>query len=91
MSTATVTPPSEHLRRNIAELRKRYGWSQRELASWLGDELGRELNRSAYAKMELGSRQVTVDEAFALASVFRVSVDTLAAPISIGVLVEKDR
>jgi transcriptional regulator with XRE-family HTH domain len=74
--TNSHTRPSEVFRRNVAELRKRRGWSQAELARRLG------VNRTTVVKVEGGQREVTLDEAFAYAGVLGAQPSRMMAPIN---------
>lgn len=58
--------PSQVLGNRVLELRNRRGWTQDELAERMND-LGWVWQRTTIAKIELGQRQVTVDEFVSLA------------------------
>ena len=55
----------------IAQLRERQGWSQRQLAKWVG------LDQSAVSRIEAGRRRVSAKELQRFADAFHVSADAL--------------
>ncbi|HEY5388740.1 MAG TPA: helix-turn-helix transcriptional regulator, partial [Thermoleophilia bacterium] len=55
----------------IAQLRERQGWSQRQLAKWVG------LDQSAVSRIEASRRQVSAKELQLFADSFHVSADAL--------------
>jgi len=57
--------------RVIARLRQEQGWSQRQLAKWVG------LDQSAVSRIEAGRRRVSAKELHRFADTFRVSADAL--------------
>ena len=57
--------------RVIARLREEQGWSQRQLAKWVG------LDQSAVSRIEAGRRRVSAKELQRFADTFRVSADAL--------------
>ena len=57
--------------RAITKLREQQGWSQRELAKWVG------LDQSAVSRVEAGRRRVSAKELHRFADTFRVSADVL--------------
>jgi transcriptional regulator with XRE-family HTH domain len=57
----------------IAHLRERQGWSQRQLATWVG------LDQSAVSRIEAGRRRVSAEELQRFAGAFHVSADDLLA------------
>lgn len=57
--------------RALAKLREQQGWSQRELAKWVG------LDQSAVSRIEAGRRRVSAKELHRFADAFRVSADVL--------------
>lgn len=59
--------------RNIRQLRKARGWTAQQLA-----EQAPPLSRQAISRIENGDRGVSLDDAYALAEVFGVTVDQLA-------------
>ena len=61
----------ESIGRAIADLREQQGWSQRQLAKWVG------LDQSAVSRIEAGRRRVSAEELQRFADVFRVSADAL--------------
>jgi len=67
----------------IAHLRERQGWSQRQLANWVG------LDQSAVSRIEAGHRRISAEELQRFAGAFHVSADDLlasgwdAAPLSV--------
>lgn len=75
--------PEDRLGRRIRYERDRRGWSQSELADRLA-EFGISLHFTAIAKMEQRDverpRAIRLDEAFALAQVFGVTVERLLEP-----------
>lgn len=80
MGTTRQTP-SEVLPGQVRRIRRLRGWTQREFA----DELDRtapeaKLTRGAVAKIESGSRGVTLDELFVLAAALNVSPTYLLTP-----------
>jgi transcriptional regulator with XRE-family HTH domain len=63
---------------NVRRLRTARAWTQSRLAEDLAGELGNRRDPTAITRIEKGNRAVTLDEAFALAAVFGVTVDQLA-------------
>jgi len=61
----------ESIGRAIAQLREQQGWSQRQLAKWVG------LDQSAVSRIEAGRRRVSAKELQLFADTFRVSADAL--------------
>ncbi len=61
----------ESIGRVIARLREEQGWSQRQLAKWVG------LDQSAVSRIEAGRRRVSAKELHRFADTFRVSADAL--------------
>jgi transcriptional regulator with XRE-family HTH domain len=61
----------ESIGRVIARLREEQGWSQRQLAKWVG------LDQSAVSRIEAGRRRVSAQELQRFADTFRVSADAL--------------
>jgi len=57
--------------RAIAQLREQQGWSQRELAKWVG------LDQSAVSRIEAGRRRVSASELQRFADAFHVSADAV--------------
>ena len=55
----------------IARLREEQGWSQRELAKWVG------LDQSAVSRVEAGRRRLKAEELERFADAFGVSADEL--------------
>lgn len=75
----TSMSPQTVLAQRLRRLRERRGWSQEQLASRLADR-GLVWQRTTVAKVEAGSRQVTVDELVAVAFVIGVSPAALVVP-----------
>jgi transcriptional regulator with XRE-family HTH domain len=75
--------PSQVAAERIRALRKRHGWTQRQLADRLA-ELGSPVDRVAIAKIELGQRGLPLDEAF----VFALALDV--APINLFLPIEEE-
>jgi transcriptional regulator with XRE-family HTH domain len=75
--------PSNVLSARVTQLRNRKGWTQDDLAARM-TELGWSWVRSTVAKVELGTRQVTVDELVSLAAAFGVSPVVLLVPSESG-------
>jgi transcriptional regulator with XRE-family HTH domain len=63
----------------IRQLRKRHGYTQQQLADQL-NLLGAQTDRAAVAKVELGQRGLSVNEAFLFAAVLNVAPVHLFAP-----------
>ena len=61
----------EDIGRALAQLREQQGWSQRQLAEWVG------LDQSAVSRIEAGRRRVSAKELQRFADTFRVSADAL--------------
>ncbi len=61
----------ESIGRTIARLREQQGWSQRQLAQWVG------LDQSAVSRIEAGRRRVSAGELQRFVDAFRVSADAL--------------
>ncbi len=61
----------ESIGRAISRLREEQGWSQRQLAKWVG------LDQSAVSRIEAGRRRVSAKELQLLADTFGVSADAL--------------
>jgi len=57
--------------RAVLQLREQQGWSQRQLAKWVG------LDQSAVSRIEAGRRRVSAKELQLFAGTFRVSADVL--------------
>lgn len=74
-------PLATNAARNLPILRKRRRWSASKLAAAVAAYAGTPLiPRSVIANLETGRRDtVTVDEAYALAAVFGITVDQLVA------------
>lgn len=72
--------PSEVLAARLPVLRDTNGWSQQDLADRLA-ELGYPLGRVAVAKIEGGSRGVSLDDAVAIAAAFDVPLPLLVLPV----------
>jgi transcriptional regulator with XRE-family HTH domain len=70
-----IPTPSEYLRERISELRLDHGLSQQEVSNRLV-VFGFQLDRSAVAKVEKGTRGVSIDEAIGFA--FALDVPLLA-------------
>ena len=66
----------ESIGRTIARLREGQGWSQRQLAKWVG------LDQSAVSRIEAGRRRVSAKELQVFADAFRVSADELLLGLS---------
>jgi transcriptional regulator with XRE-family HTH domain len=66
----------ESIGRTIAQLREGQGWSQRQLAKWVG------LDQSAVSRIEAGRRRVSAKELQIFADAFRVSADELLLRLS---------
>lgn len=71
--------PSEVLRRRVLELRNHRHWTQDEFAARM-TEYGMPWWRATVAKIETGTRQVTVDELVCMALVLGVSPIALLIP-----------
>lgn len=69
----------DRLRRRLTEVRKRRGLSQADLSGRLSD-VGVTVHPTAVAKIERGTRAVTIDEVLALAYVLGVSPTNLLLP-----------
>lgn len=84
LETAPARTPGETFRRRMQEARKARGWSQRELATRLktvwGEEKG-QLTQAAVARIEIGERKVSLDEAVAIAAVLDVALTNMFLPI----------
>ena len=62
--------------RVIARLREEQGWSQRELATWVG------LDQSAVSRIEAGRRRVSARELQRFVDAFHVSADALLSGVA---------
>ena len=71
--------PSDVLRQRLREIRNAKGWSQRGLVKEL-KRIGVEMDPAAIARIEKGSRGVSLDEALQLAAVLEVSPIHLFLP-----------
>lgn len=71
--------PSEFLRHRLPQLRDAVGWSQSELAERMCEHR-QSWVRSTVAKIEAGTRQVTIDELVTLAVVLGVPLASLITP-----------
>jgi transcriptional regulator with XRE-family HTH domain len=67
-------------RERIRELRKRHGWTQQKLADEL-NRIGAQTDRAAVAKVELGKRGLSLDEALQYAYVLDVAPVHLLVPV----------
>ncbi len=74
-------PTSKTVGQNLAKLRKRRGFTTRQLSSALA-QVARSIPASGITRMELGERHVTADELVALAAVLDVSPNALLLPAS---------
>lgn len=72
-------PTSEHVRRNLARLRKARGLTTYQLAKLLSDA-GRPIPQSGISRIESGSRRVDVDDLTSLAAALGVSPSALLLP-----------
>jgi transcriptional regulator with XRE-family HTH domain len=73
--------PSEVLRSRLREVRRRREWSQEDLAERL-KELGVPMDRAVLARIEGGTRGVSLDEGFILAAALGVDPSTLFFPVA---------
>lgn len=71
--------PSEVFASRVRQIREGRGWSQGRLADALAG-IGDEKDRTTIAKIEAGSRGVTVDDVFAIAAALEVSPLHLCVP-----------
>jgi transcriptional regulator with XRE-family HTH domain len=76
-----VKTPRNVATERIRELRKRHGWTQQDLADRLNNLLGARTDRSAVAKVEVGKRELSLDEAFQYALALNVAPVHLFAPV----------
>lgn len=67
-------------RERIRELRKRHGWTQQQLADVLNRN-GAQTDRAAVAKVELGKRGLSLDEALQYAYALNVAPIHLIVPV----------
>ncbi len=74
-----MKPPSETTREQIRQLRQRHGWSQQDLTDAL-NRFGAHTERSAIARVEIGERQLSIDEAFRYALALDVAPVHLFVP-----------
>jgi transcriptional regulator with XRE-family HTH domain len=73
--------PTEVVAKRVAEIRRRRGWSQEELARRLRSRGFTGMDRSILSKLETGERRdVSVAEVFALAAALETQVLSLAIP-----------
>lgn len=77
--------PEDWLSAQLSGIRKRKQWSQARLAERLTEmgsltEVGEKTHQTVIAKIETGTRKVTVDEAFRLAAALDVAPLTLLLP-----------
>lgn len=79
----TAKRPSEVLAQSLPRMRDRRGWSQQDLADRL-DQAGYPFSRVAVAKIEGGTRGVTLDDAVALAVALEVPLAVLVLPLETG-------
>lgn len=70
-------PPSKLFSWNVRAERLSRHWSQAELAERVSDFLGTTLHQTTVAKIESGSRSVSVDEAAAFAIALDVPIDRM--------------
>jgi transcriptional regulator with XRE-family HTH domain len=75
-----VNSPQEIARKRIRELRRRHDWSQQDLADALG-RLGMPVDRATVARVELGERGLSLDEAFEYALALDVAPVSLFLPL----------
>jgi transcriptional regulator with XRE-family HTH domain len=75
-----VDSPQEIARRRIRELRRRHDWSQQDLADALA-RLGVPVDRATVARVELGERGLSLDEAFQYAIALDVAPASLFLPL----------
>jgi Zn-dependent peptidase ImmA (M78 family)/DNA-binding XRE family transcriptional regulator len=61
----------DQIGRTISRLREQQGWSQRQLAKWVG------LDQSALSRIEAGRRRLSAKELQSFADAFHVSADAL--------------
>jgi transcriptional regulator with XRE-family HTH domain len=74
--------PKETTRERIRELRKRHhGWTQQDLADEL-NRVGAQTDRAAVAKVELGKRELKLNEVFQYALALDVAPVHLIAPVA---------
>lgn len=76
-----VEGTGQHVRENVARLRKAHGWTTYELAGRLADA-GRPIPQSGISRIESGTRRVDVDDLTALAVVFGVAPAALLVPFT---------
>jgi transcriptional regulator with XRE-family HTH domain len=70
----------QNTRKRIRELRKRHGWTQQDLADEL-NRLGAQTDRAAVAKVELGQRGLSLNEALQYAVALDVALVHLLVPV----------
>lgn len=80
----SAPPPSERvatIARNVRALRQARKWSTQTLSDRMTDA-GYPIQRSVLSNLEIGYRRsVTVDELFAFADLFGVSVEQMVTPL----------
>ncbi|MDX3519270.1 helix-turn-helix transcriptional regulator [Streptomyces scabiei] len=75
-----VEATGQHVRENLARLRKARGLTTYQLAKLMKDA-GRPIPQSGISRIESGARRVDVDDLTALAAVLRVSPSALLLPL----------
>ena len=71
---------TEVVARRVNQARRRQGWTQQDLAMALA-EVGTPIHQSTIAKIERGSRGISVDEAFHLAAALGIAPVHLFVPL----------
>lgn len=78
---ATPPTPGDAFRRRLTEARKALGLTQRQLVERLG-AAGMPMNQAAVARIESGTRKVSLDEAIAIAAVLDIAPVHMFLPIA---------
>lgn len=73
--------PQDTARERIRELRQRHNWSQQDLADVLNNQFGVPVDRATIARVELGNRELSLDEALLYALALNVAPVHLFVPV----------
>lgn len=73
-------PPETQFGANVRQAREARGWTQETLARRLRDHFGLDLHQTAIARLEVGKRAITLNEAVALAQVLVLGLDEYVTP-----------